>query len=108
MSAATPDIGSLLAALGGGQGGPPPDMGGMMGGSQLGPEDQAQGGDPVPDLLQQAIDALHQAFAAETEPIDKEMIAKALTSVQQILAQEQKEKDQAMGGPGVRMIRRNR
>ena len=94
----------LLAALGGGQGGPPPGMGG----GQLGPEDQAQGGDPVPDLLQQAIDALHQAFGAETEPIDKQAIAKALAAVQAILAQEQKEKDQAMGGSNMRILRRAR
>lgn len=74
----------------------------------MGAEDQGQGPDPVPDLLKQAIDALHQAFAAETEPIDKQAIAKALTAVQAILATEQKEKDQALGGGNMRILRRGR
>lgn len=93
MSAAAPDIGSLLAMLGGGGQGAPP---------------QEQDTQDVPSLLQQAIDSLHAAFAAEDEPIDKQAIAKALAAVQAILAQEQKEKDQAMGGPGVRLLRRAR
>lgn len=104
MSAAAPDIAGLLASLGGGAS--PPGMGGPsdVGGSQ----DAAQGEAQIPDLIQQAIDLIHQVFAMETDPIDKEQIAKWLAMGQSILSQEQKEKDQAMGGPGVRMIRRNR
>lgn len=101
MASGGPDIAALLSGLGAGGG--PPGPGGPTGGP---PPQQQQ--DAVPDLLKQAIDALHQAFAAETEPIDKQMIAAALKAVQDILAQEQKEKDSAMGGTGMRLLRRNR
>lgn len=105
---AGPDIGQLLAHLQGGgmMGGAP---GGMMGGPPPGGESPDTGGaDKVPALLQQALDALHKAFALETEPIDKAEIAKILTSVQQLFAQEQKEKDQALGGSNMKLLRRNR
>ena len=106
MSAATPDISSILSMLQnpGGGGAPDPTMGGPMGAAPP----NGGGQDAVPALLQQAIDALHQAFSAETEPIDREMIGKALLAVQQILAQEQKDKDAALGGTGHRLLRRNR
>ena len=95
------DIGALMAQMGGGGGAPQ--------GAPQGPPPQDEGaGDTVPSLLQQAIDALHKAFGAETEPIDKEMISKALLAVQAILANEQKEKNQALGGSGARMLGRNR
>lgn len=68
-----------------------------------------QGGqDEVPDLLQQALDAIHRAFAIETEPIDKAEMAKIMTAIQNLFAQEQKEKDQAMGGGNMKLLRRNR
>ncbi len=101
MASGGPDIAALLSGLGaggaagpGGPGGPPPSP----------DQDTAD----VSSLLQDAIDALHKAFGAETEPIDKQMIAKALQAVQDILANEQKEKDQAMGGSGNRILRRAR
>ena len=94
------DIGALMAQMGGGGGAP-------QGPPQGAPQDEGAG-DTVPSLLQQAIDALHKAFGAETEPIDKEMISKALLAVQAILANEQKEKNQALGGSGARMLGRNR
>lgn len=106
MSAIAPNpMMALLAAHAAQQQGAGPP--GMMGGPDVqgGPEPQQ---DAVPALLRQAIDALHRAFAAETEPIDREMIGKAMLLVQQIFAQEQKEKDQVLGGPGVRAMRRNR
>ena len=104
MSAQGPDIASLLAHMAGG-GGPP----GMQAGPppQEGPE-QAGGEDQVPDLLKQALDLIHKAFAIETEPIDKQALAKILADIQTLFAQEQKEKDQAMGGSGMRLLRRNR
>ncbi len=102
MAAGGPDIAALLSGLGAGNAdGPGPPMGGP-------PPSPDQDTADVSSLLQDAIDALHKAFGAETEPIDKQMIAKALQAVQDILANEQKEKDQAMGGSGVRILRRNR
>lgn len=102
MSASAPGIADLLASLSGGvAGGAPPGMA---------PEAQGEPSseDSIPDLLQQAVDLIQQAFGLETDPMDKQDIAKALMAVQAILANEQKERDQAMGGGNMRILRRNR
>ena len=96
MAAGAPDIAGLLAQMG--SAGPPQAPGGPPQG----------GDDQVPGLLQQALDAIHRAFALETEPIDKAELAKIMTAIQNLFAQEQKEKDQAMGGTGMKLLRRNR
>ncbi len=108
MAASAPDIGSLLAALGGGQGGSPGASPGAPG--PVSPADPSSGGgDSTPNLVQQAISAIHQAFAQEADdPIGQHELAKILTLLQSYLATEQKEKDQVMGGPAMRTLRRNR
>lgn len=98
MSAAAPNpIAMLLAHAQQGGGAP------MMG------PPQQQEGQSVPANLKAALDALHAAFGAETDPQDKELIGKAMMIVQQIFTQEQKDKDAAMNGTNnPRMMRRNR
>lgn len=111
MSAAAPNpMEAILGQLaGGGMGGGGGMMGGMMGGApQGGPPQQDQGQD-IPALLKQALDLLLQAYQAETDPLDKEAIGKAMSVVDQVFSQEQKDKDAAMSGQmNPRMLRRNR
>src|SRR4051812_5270485 len=120
MASAGLDIGSLLASLGGGGAPgapPPPDGGGGLGGidpaalfgggPQQAPPDQG-GAQSIPDRLQQALDLIHSCFADETDAIDKDAMVKIMGSIQSLFAQEQKQKDQAMGGSNLQMMRRNR
>ncbi len=111
MAAGGVDIGSLLAGLGaGGVGGAPGGdlMGGMGGPPQASPGDAGQDAG-IPDLLKQALDLVTQAYQKETDPLDKEAIGKIMSLIDQVFAQEQKDKDQALGGASTsRLMRRNR
>lgn len=102
MSAAAPNIAALL----GGGGGPP----GGQHTIQVQPP-QAGGGDPVAALrglasqqpsggkvtVDTVISDLHQLAGQTDDPQDKQTILKCLTAIQGIKAQEQKEKDAALG-----------
>src|SRR5689334_15456925 len=107
MAAAGPDIGSLLAALGGGGGGGPVGPGGPGPG---GPPPGGPGGGPddasVSDLLGHALDLLMEAYGKEQDPIFKEKMGKAMSVLDQIFSEEQKQKDQAMGGSNLQLLRR--
>lgn len=100
MAAAGPDIGQLLASLGGGQGGPPPDA---AQGPQ-GPQDTS-GGQPI-ELLKQIISVIQQYLQAEPDEEDKLQGTKLLQLAQQLLAKDQQDRDQAMGGSSQRILRK--
>lgn len=97
MAAGGPDIGALLASLGGGggPGGPPPGMGGPP------PPDPGGGGSPEDkpvDILKQMIELAQNYMQAEPDEEDKATMAKVLANLQQYLAKDQQERDQAMAG----------
>lgn len=83
-----------------------------MGGPMMQPQQEqpepSGGKDQVPALLKMALAAIRRATDLETEPIDKAELEKISTLIQQLFAQEQKEKDQAMGGSNMKLLRRNR
>jgi hypothetical protein len=85
-----------MSALGmmGGPGGPPQSI--QIGGAPSG----ASGGPDSPDvesLLQEALDALKQAEAAEEDHVDTQTIMKCMAAIQGILAQRQKGAESALG-----------
>lgn len=96
MSAAAPDIASLLAGLGGDQSAPPQDSGT--------PQDQS-GGQPI-DLLKEIIGLVQQYLQAEPDEEDKLQGTKLLQLAQQLLAKDQQDRDQAMGGSSQRILRK--
>ena len=108
MSAGGVDIAGLLSQLGGGgggaPGGPPPDAGGAPppGGPPSG------GGDPgqALDLIKQIVDLVQQYLQAEPDEEDKLQGAKLLQLAQQLLAKDQQDRDQAMGGSSQRILRK--
>ena len=97
MSAA-PDIGSLLAQLGGGgdpgAGAPPPDQAPQGGGEQ-----------PV-EQLRKLVSDLQAYINAEPDEEDKLEGTKALQIIQKLLAKDQQDRDQAMGGSSQRILRK--
>ncbi len=107
MSAAAPDIGALLAQLGGGAvgQGPGPD-GAPPGGLPEGgtPQDDS-GGQPL-DLLKEIIGLVQQYLQAEPDEEDKLQGTKLLQLAQQLLAKDQQDRDQAMGGSSQRILRK--
>ena len=86
MAAAAPDIGSLLASLGGAPAGPPP--GPPQGGSEA---------EPI-RILKQMISLANQYLGVEPDEEDKATMAKLLATLQQYLAKDQKDQDQMLGG----------
>lgn len=88
----------LLAALGGGQPeGLPPEEG---------PEPPDEGGDTV-SILQEMIELAKQYITVEQDQVDKHTMTKVLTTLQQYLADEQKEQDDALAGKvSPRLLRR--
>ena len=108
MASGGPDIGALLAGLGAGggvgagPGGPPPGPAGPgPGGPGGGPDDTHPS-----DLLGHALDLLMEAYGKEQDPIFKEKMGKAMSVLDQIFSEEQKQKDQAMGGQNLQLLRR--
>ena len=106
---AGPDIGALLAQLGGGGGpsGPPPGAG--PGGPPPGPGPGGPpqgGGDQPVDQLKQIIDLIQQYLQAEPDEEDKLQGTKMLQLAQQLLAKDQQDRDQAMGGSSQRILRK--
>ncbi len=101
---AGPDIGALLAQLGGGGGDP------GAGGPPGGPPPDAGGGGPdaakALDLIQQIVDLAQQYLQAEPDQEDKLQGTKLLQLAQQLLAKDQQDRDQAMGGSNQRILRK--
>ena len=89
-----PDIGALLAQMQGGQGpaGPagPPAPEGDLGGEE--------GGGSTTDILSQMIDLAKEYLDVETDQEDIHTMTGILQKLQQYLASEQKEQDDAMQG----------
>lgn len=84
-------------------GGPPPSMGGMGG-----PSDQAGGGpedEPI-SLVSQIIEACKKYLGVEPDEEDKLLMTKILGFAQQLLAKDQQDKDAALGGQNVRLLRK--
>lgn len=80
-----------------------------MGGPPQGGDQDAGQDAGIPDLLKQALDAVTQAYQKETDPLDKEMLGKIMSMIDQVFAQEQKDKDSALGSATTsRLLRRNR
>ncbi len=109
MSAGAPDIGALLAQLGGGggPGGPPPGPG--AGPPPGGPGPPGQGGGDAGqalDLIKQIVDLCQQYLQAEPDQEDKLQGTKLLQLAQQLLAKDQQDRDQAMGGSNQRILRK--
>lgn len=108
MAAGAPDLGALLAGLGagGGQGGGMP-QGPPPGPPQAQPDqpDPQGAGDPL-DLLRQIVDMCHQYIQVEPDDVDKAEGAKLLMAAQKLLAKDQQDRDQAMGGGNMRLIRK--
>lgn len=96
MASSGVDIGSLLAGLGSG------------GGVAAGDGQDSSGSQSIPDLLQQALQLIQQAYQSETDPIDKASLGKIMSSIDALFAQEQKDHDKALGGSGGQLLRRNR
>lgn len=63
----------------------------------LGPEPAGGGGDPA-ELYREILDLLAQARQAEDSEQDKLALEKVSTLIQQLLASEEKEEEEAMGG----------
>lgn len=96
MSAAGPDIGSLLAQLGGGPSQGAPDQGAPP-----------QGGADQPlALMKQIVDLCQQYLQVEPDEEDKLQGSKLLQLAQQLLAKDQQDRDQAMGGSSQRILRK--
>ena len=89
MSAAAPDLASLLGSLGGSPGGAP-----------AGPPSDPQGGseDQPIAILKQMIDLGNQYLGVEPDEADKATMAKLLATLQQYLAKDQADKDALLGG----------
>ena len=88
-----PDIGAIMAQLGGGQGGPPEAAEGEAPPSIV--DGQHGGGE---DALVLALDALQDAIDAEADQEDIQVMLQCQAKLQGILAKNQKEADSAMGG----------
>ncbi len=86
-----PDIGALLAQLGGG-GAPPPEEEAPLPGIK----DGAPGGGE--EALTQAIDLIQEAIDAEADQEDIQVMLKCQTQLQGILAKNQADSDAALGG----------
>ena len=87
-----------------------PMIPGMMGGpppEAMGPQEPPQGEmDPL-SHLRIAIEHAQAAQVMEPDDADSQMLAKLVSGLYQILANRQKESDQALGNPGLaRMLRR--
>jgi len=87
-----PDIGALMAAMGG-QGGPPEAAEGEAPPSIV--DGQHGGGE---DALVLALDSLQDAIDAEADQEDIQVMLQCQAKLQQILAKNQSEADAGMGG----------
>lgn len=67
--------------------------------------DQAGTGDPL-EILQSMVDAAQQYIGVEPDHEDKAVMTKILALVQGLFAKDQKDRDQAMGGGNMRLIRK--
>ncbi len=118
MSAAGPDLGALLAGLGAGgggappdagpgPGGPPPDLAGLLGGGGP-PQGPDQGGgdeDPVA-ILGDMLALAQEYLGVEPDEEDKLLMQKVTTLLQQLRAKDQSDKDGALGGSNMRVFRK--
>jgi len=86
-----PDIGALMAAMGGG--GAPPEAGAEAGPSIV---DGEHGGGE--DALVLALDALQDAIDAEADQEDIQVMLQCQAKLQGVLAKNQKDADAALGG----------
>ena len=107
MSAGGVDLASILGGLGGGggPGGPPPDAGPPQGGPPPGPP---SGGDPgqALDLIKQIVDLVQKYLQVEPDEEDKVAGTDILKLAQKLLAKDQADRDQAMGGSSQRILRK--
>jgi hypothetical protein len=94
---------ALLAAHAGGPGGPGADGGAPPDSISVNPgdhpdagQDQGGGTDPV-DALKQALQSIHSFVEAADDEPDKQVALQCYAKLQSILANEQKEKEQALG-----------
>jgi hypothetical protein len=97
---AGPDIAQLLASMGGGGNQP---SGPQQGQPQQGPDQSS--GQPV-DILKQIVGLIQQYLQAEPDEEDKLQGAKLFQLAQQLLAKDQQDHDQAMGGSSQRILRK--
>ena len=104
MAAGAPDIGSLLAQIMGGGGGPAP--GGPPGMAPGGPPQDGGGQEDAIQILRQIVDLCQQYLQVEPDEEDKLDGAKMLQFAQKLLAKDQQDRDSALGGSNVRMIRK--
>ena len=100
MAAGAPDIGSLLAELGGG--GAPPGLGAPG----AGPPDGGGGGEQPLAQLQDAIALIQDLIQAEPDEVDKLDIVKALQLLQKVAAKDQQDQESALGGSNMRLLRK--
>lgn len=83
-----------------GPGGPPPDLGALLGGAG-GPQAPDRGGGSPEELLGQILDLCDQYRGVEKDHEDLLAIEKVSTLVQQLLAAQQKNTDQLLGNPAL-------
>ena len=121
MAAGGPDIGALLAGLGGGGGPVPggpgpggPDIGALLGGlgggppqgPGGGPSEPPQGGSDPVAILTGILDQCNQYLQVEPDEEDKLTMQKITTLIQQLKAKDQQDQDAAMGGSNARILRK--
>lgn len=101
-----------LAALAGGQGGPPDPFGGSLAGGGSDPLaglGGQPGGNPEDQpiaLLQQMIDLAKQYMDAEPDQQDVATMAKVLSTLQGYLAKDQADRDAALGNGSIARLMR--
>jgi hypothetical protein len=88
----------------------PPELLGLLGGGpaeeELPVDEAPEEEDPV-SILQQMIELAMRYQEVEEDPEDRATMAKLLATLRQYEANEQKERDQALGaGPAVKFMRR--
>lgn len=89
----------------------PPDLMSMMGGGEAPPEappEESAGSEDTLTILQRMIEDAQAYIDAEKDPEDRATMSKVLQTLLQYQADEQKEKDSALGtSPAMKHMRRN-
>ena len=91
----------------------PPELAGLLGGAPQGPQSapepqEAPGPTDPMELLRNAIESLQEYVSQEDDDINSEQASKVLAGLYKILAQEQKNSEQAMGlTPAHKAMRRS-